>query len=222
MPESRSTAYDQLVQARKACRACAGLLNASKICDGAFDSPQIGPWTRWLGDLNADVMVVGQDWGDWRAFTTQRGDNHAYSATNDFLRELLLSIGVNTRDPRTDDPSRGVFLTNAILCFKDAGCQGPVRDQWFTNCGRLFLRPQIELIQPKAVICLGERAFRAVLKAFEIPCTLSFKDAVEGKGIPLPQGSIVFPVYHCGRRILNTHRPRPAQLRDWQRIASVL
>jgi uracil-DNA glycosylase family 4 len=219
---SRSETYRQLVQARKSCKACVDLRNAAEIEYGVFDSSHIGPWSRWLGDLNAKVMVIGQEWGDWHAFIKQQGDNGAYSATNEFLRELLLSIGVDTKDSRDTTQVAGVFLTNAVLCFKDEGCQGPVRDEWFANCGRRFLRPQIELIQPKAVVCLGERAFRAVLAAFEIPCTLSFRSAVDDSGTLLPSGSTAFAVYHCGRRILNTHRSRPQQLADWKRIASVL
>jgi DNA polymerase len=23
----------------------------------------IGPWTQWQGNLNAELMIVGQDWG---------------------------------------------------------------------------------------------------------------------------------------------------------------
>ena len=59
----KSERYFQLVEARKACTACAGLSNPSTFHEGEFDSAQIGPWSRWQGNLNAAVMIVGQDWG---------------------------------------------------------------------------------------------------------------------------------------------------------------
>ena len=214
--------YAALVEARKSCTACIGVVNASRLSGGIYDSNHIGPWTRWLGDLNAEIMVVGQDWGDQRAFETQQGANGAYSATNDALRELLASIGFDVPTPQEPSVFSRVFLTNAVLCFKDHGCQGPVQSEWFQNCGRKFLRPQIELLRPKAVVCLGQRAFNAVLAAFELPPQKSFRLAVEDRGTPLPNGSYAFAVYHCGRRILNSHRARQAQFRDWQRIKSAL
>lgn len=167
-------------------------------------------------------MVIGQDWGDQRAFEKQQGGNLAYSATNDVLRELLESIGLTVPKPTESCASSRVFLTNAVLCFKDHGCQGPVRDQWFENCGQRFLRPQIELLNPKIVVCLGERAFRAVLDAYGMRLSIDFRTAVEGPGIALSDHSTAFPVYHCGRRILNSHRSREVQFRDWQRIKPLL
>lgn len=220
--DDRATRYRTLVAERKACRRCEGLANASVIRGGEFDSDEIGPWTRWLGDLGARVLVVAQDWGDQHAFEEQKGRDVSQSATIRMLRELMASAGVQMPDVGAAAGPSGVFLTNAILCFKDHGCQGPVRAEWFQACGPRFLRPQIELVNPKAVICLGQRAYTSVLSAYELPRRTRWRAAVEGPGVLLPGGPIVFAVYHCGRRILNTHRNREAQFKDWQRIATIL
>ena len=118
MMNDRATRYRKMVAARQACRQCAGLANGSTIGGGEFDSAGIGPWTRWLGDLGARVLVVGQDWGDQGAFEKQEGRNDP-SPTNAMLRKLLASIGVPVPDVRQSDSPSGVVLTNAILCFKD-------------------------------------------------------------------------------------------------------
>lgn len=220
--DERSGRYKRLVSARKACRRCDGLVNASVLRRGKFDSDEIGPWTRWLGDLNARVMVVGQDWGDQRAFEKQQGRNGSYSATNDMLRELLASIGVDVPEQDAAFGPTDVFLTNAVLCFKDQGCQGPVRPEWFRDCGRAFLKPQIELVNPRAVVCLGQQAYSAVMSAYGLVQPKSWRSAVEGPGLTLPGGPIAFAVYHCGRRILNSHRDQTQQLSDWKRIAKAL
>lgn len=221
MVGDRTATYRRMVTARRICRECAGLTNGSVIGAGKFDSAEIGPWTRWLGDLSARVLVVGQDWGDQRAFTKQEGRNDP-SATNTMLRSLLASVGVPVPDVDQSGRSSGVFLTNAVLCFKDNGCQGPVRAEWFQNCGPRFLRPQIELINPRVIICLGERAYTAMLSAYRLPKHNKWRAVVEGPGVHLAGGPIAFGVYHCGRRILNTHRDEAAQFRDWQRIARAL
>ena len=218
--DDRAQRYQNLVDARKACRLCSalGLVNASEVRGGEVDSAQIGPWSGWLGDLRARVMVVGQDWGDQRAFEKQCGRDSPKSATNQMLRELLAEAGIKVPEVGPGESS-GVFLTNAVLCFRKAdGCQGAVQSQWFENCGTHFLRPQIELIDPQAVVCLGERAFGAVLAAYGLSRVRDWRKAVDGPGIALPDGPIAFAVYHCGQRILNTHRKKPEQLKDWKRI----
>ena len=67
--------YAALVQERKACRLCEqiGLTNpaVAELID--IDAPQVGPWTRWLGNLKADLMIVGQEWGDVNQFRRQKG-----------------------------------------------------------------------------------------------------------------------------------------------------
>jgi uracil-DNA glycosylase len=40
--------------------------------------------------------------------------------------------------------------------------------------------------------------------------------------VQLPNGSVLVPVYHCSRRILNTHREIATQLKDWKRVAQAL
>ncbi|HAF23189.1 MAG TPA: hypothetical protein DCK93_09825 [Blastocatellia bacterium] len=38
----------------------------------------------------------------------------------------------------------------------------------------------------------------------------------------LPGGVYVFPVYHCGAYVLNTHRKLPARIQGWKRIGNCL
>ena len=51
--------YDKLVRERIACRRCeaSGLTNPSIVSDGRFDSPEIGPWSRWQERVGAMLMI---------------------------------------------------------------------------------------------------------------------------------------------------------------------
>ena len=164
------------------------------------------------------VMVVGQDWGDQRAFEKQGGRDSPRSWTNERLRELLAQAGFAVPAVGPNESS-GVFLTNAALCLrKEPGCQGSGNPKWFKNCGPQFLKPQIELIWPKVVVCLGRRAYAAVLAAYDLPPFRDWRAAVDGPGIKLAGGPLAFAVYHCSQVIWNTHRKEPEQLQDWKRI----
>ena len=217
------TTYGSLVDARKRCRQCCaiGLTNPASIQDGKFDSEEIGPWTQWNGDTNARLLVVGQEWGDVASFERQRGRDTA-SPTNQMLRELLASVGLPVNQAPTPAGASGVFLTNAALCLKLGGAQAPVQGEWFENCGRSFLRAQVEIVRPAVVVTLGDRAYRAMRQAFDLP-RAGFRRAVNLRAaIPLPTGGFLVPVYHCGQRILNTHRKRAAQFEDWQLVQQLL
>ncbi|MCA9972143.1 MAG: uracil-DNA glycosylase family protein [Anaerolineales bacterium] len=211
--------YADLVAQRKACDACPDLKNPFLL---QFDSNEIGPWTRLHGDLNAEIMVVGQDWGDTRYFKTNQGLDDLRNPTTRMLEQLLQVAGFDVSLQSYEQGNRGLFLTNAILCLKEGGLQAKVESSWFKNCGQRFLRPQIELVAPKIVVALGQRAYEAILVEFGFKRG-KFRSAVESpQGLALPCGSQLFAVYHCGRRILNTHRPPDAQIQDWRRIRAWL
>jgi DNA polymerase len=215
--------YAALVAARKSCRSCPELLNPAACDGGTYDSNQIGPWTLWQGNLNADLVIVGQDWGDKRYFVANKGHDEPHNPTSDTLRRLLATIGIDIPPPSVCDSGGGtVFMTNAILCLKEGGMQARVRPEWSANCGARFLRPTIDLIAPKVVVTLGEQAYKAVSAVYGLP-HVAFRTAVGlPEGFILPTGARYLPMYHCGARILNTHRPLEQQVRDWERVKQAL
>lgn len=215
--------YAQLVTARKACHLCSGLTNPADVGGGRFDSGHIGAWSLWQGNLDASLMVVGQDWGDTTYFVRHGGHEGPRNPTNLALIELVGTAGISIGNPGSVVGRDIAFFTNAILCLKgsDSGLQGKVQPSWFDNCSQ-FLRRQIEIVRPAVVVGLGERAYRTILRSFEMTCG-PFRSEVEApSGRVLPTGSRAFAVYHCGARIQNTHRPMAAQREDWKRLRPLL
>ena len=145
--------------------------------------------------LSGKVTSMPNSWslvrtgGDTNYFIKNQGLEAQRNPTNNMLRELLRSIGIDVGSPHDCKSDGQVFLTNAILCLKtNGGLQGNVEKEWFSNCGRAFLRPLIEIVQPKVVVCLGERAWRSVTAAFDQP-TGRFRDSVENpRGVQIMDG----------------------------------
>lgn len=227
---SQQEQYAKLVQLRKQCNICQGLINPSAYGKAQYDSLQIGPWSRWQGNLQTNLMIIAQDWGTTEYFEKWKGfDQNHGNPTNENLMKLVESIGIkiNCR-PGVDQPGE-IFLSNAILCLKQkGGLQGPVKDEWFQNCGKKFLRPLLQVVNPKVVVALGQRAFKAILEAYDIPYSWpqTYRDVVirEGRsgGKKLPAGPLLFPVYHCGSKIINMTRDMNDQLNDWKHIRQAL
>jgi uracil-DNA glycosylase len=218
-PSESITSNADLVAYRKQCRVCVGLINPAECANGLYDSDHIGPWSVWQGSLSASLMVVGQDWGDEQYFVANAGQDVANNPTNEMLRELLMGIGVEVAASDSHNASNHrVFFTNAVLCLKNGGMQAQMEKEWVLNCASRFLRPTIEVVKPRFVITLGEHAYRAVVYAYQMQ-RLGFKSAVEDlTGFDLGNGTRLFPVYLCCRRIFNTHRPMAQQRQDWERI----
>jgi uracil-DNA glycosylase len=211
--------YRELVACRRDCHACAGLRNPAEPDLAAFDSDEIGPWTRLRGDLDARLMIVAQDWGDVRFYNANRGLDDMRNPTMRTLARLLRDTGIPDPLAGYDPAARGLFLTNAVLCLKDGGLQATVRDEWFRACGARFLRPTIELVAPRVVVAMGARSYTAIMQAWSRRPG-AFRDAVASPdGALLPCGSRVLAVYHCGNRVLNMTRGYEDQRRDWERVA---
>jgi uracil-DNA glycosylase len=242
--------YLELVAARKMCDLCNGLVNPSRCAGGKYDSDEIGPWSLWQGNLDAELMVVGQDWGDIKYFIEHRGrDDDPNNPTNWLVRELLAEAGFAIEKAGQTTGRGTMFLTNAILCLKSGnlsaeeaqltteeelkailrqtrgGLGAPVKESWFNKCGPRFLRPEVELIHPCALVTLGKRAYSAVCKAFGF-WPADFKAAVETEASNKPEvleGVRLFPVYHPSPQVIRTGtRTLEQQQADWRRIGEYL
>ena len=214
---NKNAEYATLVAARKVCHLCLGLTNPVDVDGGCLDSDQIGAWSLWQGNLYASLMVVGQDWGGTKYFVKNRGRDAPRNFTNLALIELLGIAGFSIRDTDSQERQNILFFTNAILCLKHENLDAKVQKVWFNNCAS-FLRKQIEIVNPVVVVGLGERAYRAILFGFNMKAGQFRAEVETEEGIMLPNGTRVFAVYHCVRRIQNTHRPMDVQRKDWMRI----
>jgi uracil-DNA glycosylase family 4 len=220
----KQLAYNELVAVRRACRTCLplGLTNPTDCQNGIYDNTgHIGPWTRWHGDLDASLMIVGQDWGGVEYYLEHKGLEEDKNPTNRNLIKLLASIGIEINLPTVAASTHGLFFTNAVLCLKQGRMLGPVKTACFNHCGA-FLRKQIEIINPKVVATLGLHAYRAVLRSYGLGSHTRMRAAVaEPDLMVLPNGTTLVPVYHCGNNGLRS-RTLAEQTNDWKRVEAAL
>lgn len=225
---NKQMAYEALVNQRKNCTMCdpaqCELINPSQAQNGRLDTKEIGHWTEWQGSLDAKMMVVGQDWGDFNTLEKQEGAcNVDNSSTNRALIQLLNIAGVDIDENTAKNKHADLFFTNAILCMKtEGGLAGKVRGSWFRNCVSSFLKPLIEeIVQPKVVVTLGEKATKSLLREYGYK-GINFKEVVERESpIIVGRNTAVFPVFHCGS-LGRRNRPFEQQKSDWLRIKAYL
>jgi DNA polymerase len=233
---SKSERYAKLVDDRRNCRKCAAVVNPSVCAGGKYDSAaHIGPWSDWQGNLDADTMIIGQEWGGTDNYERQFGRDRDGDATNVNLVTLMANIGVSLPPPSAmqgTSQNGAFFFTNAILCLRQGAAtnrtigekndktNAPSKDT-FSNCARTFLRAQIELVEPRFVLALGLLAWNGLMEAFSLPLRSTLKEAFQRGHLPLGKRTIAFPLFHCGSKS-HLNRPLHLQIDDWKKMKAIM
>jgi len=214
---SKEKAYERLVKKRKKFIFPQGLKNPSEIKDGIYDKEtQIGPWSKWQGNLNADIMLIGQDWGDIKFFIKCEGGHLDNSITNQNLRKLFESIEIDVGYPDNPNKEAPVFFTNAVLGLKEDGMTGKIKNSWVEHDAKIFLKPNIDIVQPKILITLGKKAYEALTYIYPIKND-NLKNLINKNPIKLNDGKILFAMYHSGHFGMLS-RNLELQKTDWKKI----
>lgn len=219
----KHSAYAELVAKRKNFTfADAELTNPSAT---PFDVTGIEPWSHWQGNVDASIVVVGQEFCDVDTYTRVKGTVeqkpgvYEYPANRN-LAELFQLLGYELGHPLNPNRSNPIFFTNAVMGLKSGSMSSNFKDRWMEESRREFLGPLLSIIQPKVIITIGTKATLSLGKLYGFPVR-SHAEMVSKSPIRIDSGPIVFPVYHTGGLGL-THRSKSQQVEDWKRIAQHL
>lgn len=214
------------------------------------DCQEINLWTYWQGcnNLDAKVMLVGQDWGSAENGGVDCGAciesiknankglayryldrNHNPTDTN--LVALFKHIGFDVTVPHPD-----LFFTNFVLGYRSKGLTGNFENAWIRDCQDYFYR-LANIIQSRVILCLGQSTFKGVLAAFGVQRRIrSYNRFIVSSENPVAvkldsgQTVYVFALAHCGALgTLNRNRGKgklddklAVQYKDWERIPEYL
>lgn len=189
---SKYSRFGKLVAEVRACTQCARMCSSARVLNYS------------AGNLNAELFFIGEAPGRLGADETEVPFHGDTSGRN--FEDLISFAGISRND---------VFVTNAVLCNpkdSDGNNSTPTLAE-AANCNP-FLRRQIELVNPKIVVPLGNTALRA-LSGVE-PHTFSLSQHV--RTINSWFGRSLIPLYHPGQRAM-IHRSFANQRSDYQFVA---
>ena len=202
MPTSHKLAqYQRLTADCRDCRRCGDQVRTPRGCE------RPSTWAMWLGNLDARVVIVGQDPAG--ADKVDPSDPASYPpgesvGTNLTLMTLLAAANLDPKE---------VYLTNAILCIKLGPMNKKPLGSWVTNC-RPLLRRTLDLVAPVAAIGLGAIAWKSLCRAYGArPCSLT--TAISQRPVRPAQGPWLVPMFHPGP-LGQASRGLPLQMEDWR------
>lgn len=238
---SKKLAYQKLIeQVREDYRSQPGGL---KWCE---DCVEINLWTYWQGNLDARILLVGQDWGcPWDAGSfavmsnickMNAGESIPYmlgneNPTDQNLIALFREIGYDLNSPTTSN--QDLFFTNFVLGYRPKGSSGGFQKSWAKHDAPHFAA-LAAIIQPENILCLGRDTFESVLMAFGQPLPApirSYNRWIESDqnpvtiSLPAQRPMRGFALAHCGKLgTMNRNRGQEnklslqRQIDDWHKI----
>lgn len=195
-----------------------GYFNLSDFHDGLYDGDFISPYTKSAGNLDAETMIIGQDWASQeylekepKDFLVELGYDPSLPTNKNLIR--LLSKHLNEELTNT-------YMTNLFPFIKPGGMSEFIPAKDYARAALDYALPQIEIISPRKVICLGMDVYNTLAKVLGYRRASNLNEATQH---PLRvNGSKIYAQAHTGG-LGRANRNRGGIDRvssDWSEMAS--
>lgn len=249
LSETKQKAYEALVHDVRQCRLCDGYTATSPkgtvTLQHDSNRRHINLWSEWQNSLDADILLIGQDWGNAteamaRATEKRIDDGFHYLENQDIVYPTdknLIALFQNALNMDILQPSSRLFFTNSIQCYKTGSLSNKTHDKWFTLCNQNYMGRLIQIIQPKMIIPIGKLPTLGLMecghftdltgKALTKKDFATYREVLD-RGVialhmaALEQSIYVRPVSHTGVLATNMNRSAEEQLKDWLSIRPYL
>ncbi len=145
--------------------------------NGVWECDYVSPFSLSANNVNADVMIVLQDWCSASSFdedvceTTLKLGHTPSARTNVHLKELLTThLGLSLAQ---------TYATNLFPFVKPGAMNAPIPSKDLLKAAFDFALPMVKIIQPKLVICLGLATFNTLRKATGLKKLANIAQAME-------------------------------------------
>ena len=175
-----------------------GYKSIADYLDGFYECEYVSPYSKSAHNVNADVMVVLQDWSSDENMQVACEETNRIGHTPTVGTNVKL-ISLLERFLKLDLSE--TYATNLFPFIKMGGMSAymPVRD--LRRAAHDFTLPMIDIIEPKIVIALGRKTYQALLSAAR-------DKAVDKQGSFIYKKTRVFHQPHPAARISNEKKER--------------
>ncbi len=181
---------------------------------GAYECDFVSPYTKSAGNFDAQILVLLQDWSSDESIRGPLDSGAVHYGltpalpTNVRLVELLRShFGLALKE---------VYATNLFPFIKPGGISSSVPMRDLVRAAQDFALPQVQIVSPKLVICLGMNTFNAIRIATGNRPAQRMEEAIAS---PFTNDQVrIWCQAHTGNLGQN-NRGRDRVRQDWQRMS---
>jgi hypothetical protein len=146
---------------------------------GVYECDFVSPYAKSAGNINSSIMVILQDWSS------------DYSLSRPMIDEGARDLGYTPSEPTNRNLARllkntfglsisDIYATNVFPFVKLGGMSDRIPFADLIRAARQFALPQIEIVNPRLVICLGMDTFNALRVACGYSRTPNMETAIKG------------------------------------------
>jgi uracil-DNA glycosylase len=157
-----------------------------RFCDGRWDFPFVVPWTKSACNVDADVMIIGQDWASEDYLRDPKNNTPDRIALRDELGQdphLPTNRNVKRWLGFFDLKWQEIYATDVSVFIKPAKMGAKVPMSLLERCASKYTIPQIRIVKPVMAICLGIPTYNSVRLALGKPPVL-LADAIKSEALP--------------------------------------
>ena len=260
MLSEKEEKYIELVKDMRECRICQGIKAPAYCEDGEYlvndshgivsgqepdiDRIYVNRWNMWQGSLDAEIMVIGLDFGRVTEGSLDQPEGHRWweegisdwkSPTDKNLNRIFSEAFGGEFD--LTKPCDKLFFTNVACCYRQKKTSGASNGAWYAFCARRYLGRLIQIIEPRLIICLGLQVFESLgyCEGGRILCTddrkpegeMSLRELINAKApyhFELEIGSKRIEIalaYHPGANMNRNRKDEKDVRTDWKRISDL-
>jgi hypothetical protein len=169
---------------------------------GFYDGDWITPWTISACNLDADLMIVAQDWSSAQTLESPKRSKPAQKEarklcgqdanlpTNKTLKALLKR--------HFELEFADIYATNVFVFIKPGTISAKIPIEDLAYCAKKYTLPQIEIVQPRMVLCLGKGTFNAIQLALGYPLSKLSEASLPNGHTKYRNGAEIYGVPHTG------------------------
>ena len=172
-----------------------GYLSVSDFYGGRYDTSDfVSPYTKSACNLDADVMLIAQDWSSEQSLLSFGYSEElalkGYSPqlpTNKRLQALLTNkLGIKFNQ---------TYATNLFVFIKHGSISAKIKNRDLLYSAQTYTLPEISIVRPKIVICLGSAVYKVLSKSI-LGTERHLKTSVD---YPFSyDNALIFGTYHPG------------------------
>jgi hypothetical protein len=187
---------------------------------GAYECDFVSPYTRTAGNVDSEILIMLQDWTSDRSL---RGPVGKDRVTFGYTPSLPTNRNLENLLSTTFQKSlKDVYATNLFPFIKPKGMSEPIPQSDLVKAAQVFALPQIRIVCPRLIICLGLVTFNALREASGMALSSDLSSAIDS------------PFNFCDARVwcqahtghwgqINRKRVGAGQVsKDWQRMKADL
>ena len=218
--------FNNLIKKMRKCNLCqnitkkssgkvtdCSLINIFKDEELCLNIPTI--WTDWYSRIDADIMIIGQDWGplvDMEKYRNEyiellKTDEDAWyklvkreeNLTHKKLVKFLEKSAKLEKYPLEENFKDKIYFTNAVMCARQGESYKDTKyfdvKKCTLNCTK-FLKEQIDIVKPKIIVALGYHPLLALSKVLDFEIGENLVLTLLKTKVFNVNGVKIIPVFH--------------------------